>query len=413
VAPVFWSFVWSLALASSQTSSLSEELLGDCGASSPSAVLLQVDRKQVRGEDIQTHPATGEFAATPRLHEEAAIPLVLHDRGSDSHKHWTISSDDHEEPVTMKELLRHTEPLQDQIDDVQSDVKQLRSDFHKHTQQRTHSLSNDDSGGHKHASDDDDEEEGEEHDSEGRGNWGPGNSNNNDEEDDGSGSEEENDSGTQKHTSADDYEKANDDDWAWSDQESKGNEEASGSHEHAKHDQPDWEGVAPRAWNGLEDVNAKDHGPDASWKGDGVGVSSGEKYSGDDPYETLMDVDYLIDSNPEPTGKPRDPTPEPKGDESRRRRTPGKSSPTNGGRRPPSRPPSRPKVSPKAPSKSGRKSPSSGTTKAPSQAKTAPKGGRKDKSPSSSNSPARTGPKEEGKSKASGSKSAKSRSSDS
>lgn len=174
-----------------------------------------------------------------------------------SHIHDPDSS-----PVSREEMLRHTKPLRSQIDDLNDRVESLEA-----------------TAGQRGSQDRQDDGEDSRQDSD---NWAWDNY---DEDHDAVGDSDK--------RSEKDGEEPRRRRRKEADDKTEGNELSS-----EKQSQPDWNGVAPNAWNGLEKVKAKDRGRQASWKGKGTGVSSGRKYSGEYPYEIMMDVDYIIDSNP-------------------------------------------------------------------------------------------------------------------
>jgi len=184
--------------------------------------------------------------------------------------------------------------------------------------------------------------------------------------------------------------KGEDKDWAWNgegdheeyadpyrtgdDRQSKKDRQLAQGPAHAR----DWDGVAPNAWNGLEKVKAKDKGEDM--EGAGTGVSSGKKYKGEYPYEIMMDVDYLIDSNPpetkKPWKKPKAPPKAPSSGAKGRPKMPAKGPAKHGGKTSPTRKKKwrkKPVVAPKTSPKSAPKAPDT-------QAKTAAKAGAKTQS---------------------------------
>jgi len=157
---------------------------------------------------------------------------------------------------------------------------------------------------------------------------------------------------------------------------------------------PDWDGVAPgKPWNGLENASAGDKGGHDSRKGNGVGVVSGKKYKnkGDDPYEMLMDVDFVIDSNPakkaKSQSKPEEESPRQEGKSAPKHggKEQAKSSPRHGGK-------DAPKASPKESAKSG---PKQGGKDEP---KASPKAGGKDEARQGGKEQAKTSPRKGGKS---------------
>jgi len=179
--------------------------------------------------------------------------------------------------------------------------------------------------------------------------------------------------------------------------------------------QPDWNGVAPKAWNGLEKVNAKDKGRKASWKGKGTGVASGRKYTGEYPYEIMMDVDVIVDSNPsksQPAVKKEEKTEtkpggkqkkeDESGEEESAPKQEGKSAPKHGGKKEIKAPKTPAKSGPRHGGKSSKReageakddaAPKTQAKSGPKQAGKAPvgEGGKNEEAP------AKSGPKPAGK----------------
>jgi len=264
------------------------------------------------------------------------------------------------EPVTMNELLRHTMPLQSQLDDLKARVSSLETTVEKH-----------------HPTSTDEDESGRRPDE-------SGNNEVRDEpdrlkQDDRRIDEEESPS------SINNEEESND---------PRDNEDGKTNRGGKGHGNklPDWNGVAPPPhWNGLEEVKAVDHGPKASWKGNGTGVSSGLPYSGEYPYDIMMDVDYVIDSNPA-TGIPtttRGPTPAPKSEGKSQPKKHPKAQRKHGGKTSPSAP----RVSPKSSPIDGGKS----NAKPRNSPKSSPKRGGKSGRAGKESGPAGKGKGDEGR----------------
>jgi len=394
----------------------SEELLGECGASPASASLLQVDRKQVRPtHDDAVRAASVPGTGNPSL---ARVEEEIHVESNDRSRGSTPGG---VEVPTMTEFLRRTKPLQEQLEDVKSDVKSLKADVARQSERKSEKeedandsgYNEDDTRKQKRSRDSDDEDNA----------WQDNYVRNDQDEGFNSGSyKRSRDSDEESKLSSINEEEASangNNDWAWDNK--KGLLEESGNDDEEANDSgdeelPDWEGVAPAPhWNGLEKVQATDSGPYASWKGDGVGVSTGKSYSGEEPYETMMDVDYVIDSNPvdEPEEEPYMPTDPPTEnqptEEMRRRRAPFK--PSKSG--PKTRPKTSPKAAPKSPAKSEdtrRRRQGKSPSKSPSRGKgkASGKGEASGKTRSKGEASGKSGPRGDAKSKASGSNDAKS-----
>lgn len=212
----------------------------------------------------------------------------------------SIAGDD--DPITRTEMLAHTMPLQEQIDDVKERVDSLEGAVGKEKSKDKGDRSSD-----KHMdkfdrdyvkNDNSDNNDGDSKSKKKR--KGKGDSSNSKGKDEGDGKNHMDDwawpkGGKHKGDAGDDA----DNDYA---HDRQGNNH-SHSHSHGSQkenektysenydeDAPDWNGTAPRAWNGLEKVKGKGK--------EGRGVVTGKKYKGEYPYELLMDVDFIIDSNP-------------------------------------------------------------------------------------------------------------------
>jgi len=370
----------------------------------------------VRGQEVCS---VSECRASALLQvEHNSLKVVLHrPHHDDKDKKSLLASSNKDvssayDTVTKADMKRQTQPLKDKLDDLTDRLETLEGcvDCHGSTDRRRSKSENldedyvrngnDDEAGDNSANDDSkvrkkkrrkkrkspdknnnegDNENEDENNNEGdkvnenENNNEGGNENENEEQDK---DWADPDYHKRERALSDDYDWADPDSHPWARQRQK---------ELSDRDFPDWGGMAPDPhWNGLEDVNALDSGPHASWKGEGTGVSSGKKYKGDQnpkgkyPYEMMMDVDYIIDSNPSSTGKEEKKS-------ARRRRSStsndsGKHGPSHGGKDGPSN-------REKAPKSDGKTSPThGGKTSEATDDKKAPREGK-----------GKEGPKNEGK----------------